>query len=164
MLAFALLAGCAQEGGTSGYTAWTVGEYHPTVAHVPGVSEYTPLISVAVEFRKYEVSHPGGAWEVALDAGDPPIVINPKRGKQVSLDGEWYPEEGGADASAVYGFVKGNETLIILQGTSDMTNEETWVRFSGTEMSGVKRYASKGGGMGPGAPGVEPEYKVYPAE
>ncbi len=148
----------------TGYTAWTVGDYRTSAAHLPGVSGYAQSKSVAVDFRKYELSHPHGAWVEAPDAGDPPIGIGPRGGKQVSLASERYPEEGGADAAAVYGFVKGNGTLIAPQDTRPMTTEETWVRFSGTEMSDMKRYASKGTGMGPGTPGVEPEYKVYPAE
>ncbi len=156
------LAGCAMESEGGADAGWTVGKYRTSIAHVPGVSGYTQLKSVGVEFRKYEVHHPGGIWKVVLDGGEPPIVISPKGGRSISLASEWYPDEGGADAAAVYAFTKGTETLIILQGTSDVTYEETWVRFSGTEMTGVKRYAEKGEGMGPEMPGVEPEYKVYP--
>jgi len=58
--------------------------------------------------------------------------------------------------------VKDEDTWIILEGTSAMTYEETHIRFRGEEMTELRRYAAKGPGMGEGAPGVEPEYKVYP--
>lgn len=163
ILASALvLVGCAQESVGGDRDVWVVGKYKTAISHVPDVTGYTRIKSAAVEFRKYEVSHPGGLWIVALDGDDPPITITPKGGKKVSLAGEWYPLEGGADAAAVYAFVKGDETLLILQGTSDITSEETWVRFSGTKMTGVKRYAAKGIGMGTAMPGMEPEHKTFP--
>lgn len=142
---------------------WTVGNYKSLIPHVPGTSGYKPLKSEAIGFREYRVHHPEGLWHVNLDAGEPPIVVSTASGSNFKLEGEWYPEEGGADAAAVYGFVKGGETLIVLQGTSDFTYEETWVRFADGKMTDVKRYASKGAGMGAGAPGVEPKYRVYPA-
>ena len=103
-------------GSDDGGDVWVVPAFQSTVAHTPGIYGYSQVKSEAVEFRKYRVHRPGGVWEVVLDAGDPPIVISPKGGKKVSLASEWYPEEGGADAAAVYGFTKGDETLIVLAG------------------------------------------------
>lgn len=64
--------------------------------------------------------------------------------------------------AAAFAFVKGGETRIVLQGTSAITCEQTHFRFQGEELVEKRRYASKGGGMGPDAPGVEPKHKVYP--
>lgn len=155
-------AGCAVDGGNE-EVQWTVGNYQSLIPHVPSTSGYKALKSEAIGFREYRVYHPEGLWRVKLDAGEPPIEVCTARGKSFKLDGEWYPDEGGADAAAVYGFVKGEETLIVLQGTSDITYEETWVKFAGGTMTDVKRYASKGAGMGAEMPGEEPEHRVYPA-
>lgn len=156
-----LFLSCASDVASSG-NHWVVGKYISSISHVPGVAGYTPLKSEGVEFRKYKLTHPAGIWTVVLDAGEPPIEIRTAKGNVTKLAGEWYPEEGGADSAVVYGFVKGNETLIVLQGTSDLTYEETWIRFDGETKADVKRYAAKGGGMGPEAPGIEPKYRVYP--
>jgi hypothetical protein len=161
-LAVTLLAGCAAD--TGGFTKWTVGSFRSSVPHAPALGGYTQVKSEGVEFRKYRVHFPEGVWEVALDAGDPPISIRTQSGKRVSLAAEWYPEEGGADSASVCGFTKGAERLLILQGTSDVTYEETRVKFVGDAMSDVRRYATKGEGMGPEMPGVEPEHLVYPPE
>lgn len=153
-----LAMGCA----VSEEVRWTLGEFKSRVPHAPDTEGYKSLKSESVGFREYRLHHPEGLWRVKLDAGEPPIELTTADGEKFTLDGEWYPEEGGADAAAAYGFVKGGETLIVLQGTSDLTYEETWVKFVGGTMSDVKRYASKGLGMGPGAPGVEPKYRIYP--
>ena len=156
-----LLAGCATEPGTS-EGGWVVGKFNSLIQHAPKLEGYQQLKSEAVAFRKYNVHGSQGIWKVSLDAGDPPIQINIPGGKTVSLESEWYPEEGGADAAAVYGFSKGEETLIVIQGTSDMTYEETRVKIAGGEITDLHRYATKGGGMGAEMPGVAPEHLVYP--
>lgn len=162
VLGAALLAGCAAD--SSGFTKWTPGVFRSSIPHAPQLDGYVQAKSEAVEFRKYKVYFPEGVWDVVLDAGDPPISIRRASGKRSALSGDWYPEEGGADSAAVYGFTKGQERLIIIEGTSALTYEETRVKFMGETMTDLYRYAAKGEGMGPGMPGVEPEYRVYPAE
>jgi hypothetical protein len=156
-----LLIGCATGSGTSG-SGWVVGSFNSSIPHAPKLEGYQQLKSEAVAFRKYKFYGKQGLWTVSLDAGDPPIQIRIPGGKTVSLESEWYSEEGGADAATVYGFSKGGETLIVIQGTSDITHEETWVKIAGGKITDLHRYATKGGGMGQEMPGVAPEYLVYP--
>ncbi|MFM2199833.1 MAG: hypothetical protein RLZZ505_3265 [Verrucomicrobiota bacterium] len=156
-----VLAGCAVTPANDG-SIWTVPSFASSIPHAPELHGYKQLKSQGVEFRKYRVFHPDGLWTVRLDAeGDPIRVIMPS-GKTFSFNSEWYPEEGGADSAAVYGFTKGDETLIILEGTSSMVYEETRIRFVGEEMRDLRRYAEKGAGMGEGAPGQVPEFREYP--
>ncbi|MFD2257481.1 hypothetical protein ACFSSA_12430 [Luteolibacter algae] len=164
-MAIVLLTGCVgneSRDSAGGEVIWTVGKYESSISHTPSISGYRKLKSEAVEFRKYRVHHPTGLWFVRLDGDAPPIEIKTAKHGSITLSGEWYPEEGGADAAAVYAFVKGSETLIILQGTSDLTYEETWVTIVDGKTTDLKRYAAKGDGMGPEMPGVEPKYRVYP--
>ena len=144
--------------------SWKVGEYHTIVAHTPKIVGYQQIPSTGVTFRDYTIQHPAGTWKVSFDQKSPlpPILITTASGKIKRLDQDWYPEEGGADAPAVYAFTKGAETLLILQGTSSLTNEETWIKYQGETVTDIRRYASKGDGMGPGMPGVEPKYKEFP--
>ncbi len=146
----------------SSYTPWTVGTYRSRIPHAPKLDGWKPIKSVAVKFREYEIHHPNGTWVLTCEDPKIPIRIITASGRKHDFANEWYPEEGGADAAAAYGFVKGDETLIVFQGTSDITYEETHFRFKGDELTETRRYASKGGGMGPDAPGVEPKHKVYP--
>ncbi|WP_411825318.1 hypothetical protein [Luteolibacter sp. AS25] len=163
VLALAIaLSSCAPGPGGGEAVIWTVGEYDSLIPHVPGVSGYRQIESEAIGFRKYRLQHPGGRWTVGLDGKKDPIVITTASGRKTSLPDEWYPEEGGADAATVYGFVKDDETLIVLEGTSDITYEETWIWFLGDKKVDMKRYAAKGPGMGTVA-GVEPKYRVYPS-
>ena len=156
-----LLAACASEPAGQG-DVWTVPDFSSSIPHAPRLHGYTQVKSQAVEFRKYHVFHPDGLWTVRLDGEKDPIVVTTASGESFSFKGEWYPEEGGADAAAVYGFTKGDETLIILEGTSPMVYEETRIRFSGDRMTDLRRYGAKGPGMGEGAPGREPEHLEYP--
>lgn len=156
-----LVVGCAG-GSNNGYQKWTVGKYRPMGEHTPKLDGYRQVKSEAVEFRKYKVDCPGGAWWVTLDAGEEPILVEPKRAERVMLGSDWYQEEGGADAAAVYGFVKGDETVIVIEGTSAITSEETWLWFEKGRLVDKRRYAEKGQGMGPEAPGKEPKYRIYP--
>lgn len=162
-----LLAGCATETRewNPDFTQWSPGPYQARMAHTPSLEGWRQVKTTAVQFREYTVDHPSGGWRVRLDmpSGRNPIRIFLPGGVHHDLAAEWYPEEGGADAAAVIAFVKGGETLLIIQGTSALTRMETWVRFEGDTLASVRRYAGKGGGMGPGMPGVEPKYKVYPA-
>lgn len=159
---FALvLAGCAVEPADDG-SIWTVPAFSSSIPHAPKLEGYSQLKSQGVEFRKYRVYHPDGLWTVRLDAEGDPIVVTTASGKTSSFSDEWYPEEGGADSAAVYGFTNGSETLIILEGTSSMVYEETRIEFMGDQMTDLRRYAEKGPGMGEGAPGQVPQYREYP--
>lgn len=162
---FAVLSlGCAVgDDKNANSEIWTLPKFKTTVAHTPKLDGYEQLKSEGVTFRKYHVHHPKGLWVVVMGENTPPIEITPAGGETLKLKGEWYPVEGGADAAAVYGFTKGDETLLVLQGTSAITYEETWVKFKDGKMIDLKRYAQKGGGMGD-MPGEEPEYKTYPPE
>jgi len=144
------------------FTQWTVGAYRSSIPHAPKPSGWTQTKTVGVKFREYEASHPQGKWIITSERPGAAIQIITHSGKNHGLTDEWYPEEGGADSAAPYVFVKGDETWIILQGTSAMTYEETHIRFKGEEMTELRRNAAKGPGMGEGAPGVEPKHKVYP--
>lgn len=155
------LAGCAVEPADDG-SVWTVPAFSSSIPHAPKLDGYKQLKSQGVEFRKYRVFHPDGLWTVRLDAEGDPIVVTMASGKSFSFKSEWYPEEGGADAAAVYGFTKGDETMIILEGTSSMVYEETRIRFIGDQLTDLRRYADKGPGMGEGAPGITPQYREYP--
>lgn len=155
------LAGCAVEPADDG-SVWTVPSFSSAIPHAPKLDGYEPLKSQAVEFRKYRVFHPDGLWTVKLDAEGDPIRVTMASGKTFSFKGEWYPEEGGADAAAVYGFTQGEETLIILEGTSAMVYEETRIKFVGGRMTDLRRYAETGPGMGEGAPGRVPKHREYP--
>lgn len=144
------------------YTQWTVGQFRSSIPHAPKPTGWQQVKTVAVKFREYQVSHPIGQWIVTSERAGAAIQIITHSGRNHGLSNEWYPEEGGADAAAPYVFIKGDETWIILEGTSSMTFQETHIRFKGEEMTGLRRYAAKGPGMGEGAPGVEPKYKVFP--
>lgn len=167
-LGFIVLSSCATQpsGSTSSsdsaYTAWTVGAYRTEIPHAPSVAGWRQVKSVGVKFREYEISTPSGKWILSAERPGAAIQIFTPSGKRHDFKDEWYPEEGGADSAAAYGFVKDGETLIVLQGTSALTYEETHFRFQGEELADVRRYASKGAGMGPDAPGVEPHHRVYP--
>ena len=141
---------------------WKVPNFSSSIPHAPGLAGYKQLKSEGVEFRKYLVYHPDGIWTVRLDAEPDPILISTPDKKNFSFKIDWYPEEGGADAAAVYGFTKDDETLIILEGTSAMVYEETRIKFKGGRMTDLRRYAEKGPGMGEGAPGTVPKYKEFP--
>jgi hypothetical protein len=155
------LAGCAAEPADDG-SIWTVPAFSSSVPQAPKLEGYKQLKSQGVEFRKYRLFHPDGLWTVRLDAEGDPIVLTMASGKTFSFKGEWYPEEGGADSAAVYAFTRGDETLIVLQGTSSMVFEETRIKFVGEQMTDLRRYAEKGPGMGEGAPGQVPKYREYP--
>lgn len=144
------------------YTEWTVGVFRSNISHAPKPSGWTQVKTVAVKFREYEVSHPKGKWIVTAERPGAAIQIITHSGRNHGLTNQWFPEEGGADASAPYVFTKADETWIILEGTSSMTHEETHLRFKGEEMTDKRKYAAKGPGMGEDAPGVEPKFKVYP--
>lgn len=146
----------------SGHTAWTVPTYESNIPHAPKLDGWKQVKSVGVKFREYEIHHPNGKWIASYEDPKVPLRIVTASGKKHDFAEEWYPEEGGADAATAYGFVKGDETLVVLQGTSDFTYEETHIRFKGDELAETRRYATKGPGMGPEAPGVEPKHKVYP--
>lgn len=160
------LVGCAGDSRewNEDYTPWSPGEFRSLISHAPDLKGWRQLKSTAVQFREYTIEHPDGEWRVRLDmpSDKRPIRISTASGENHDLAVEWYPEEGGADAAAVLGFVKDDETLVIIQGTSDITYMETRARFRGGKMVDLRRYAAKGGGMGPGMPGKEPAYKVYP--
>jgi hypothetical protein len=140
----------------------TLQNFTTSIPHAPKLDGYKQMKSQAVEFRKYRVFHPDGLWTVRLDAEDDPIAVTLPSGKSFSFKDEWYPLEGGADATEVYGFTKGDVTLIILEGTSSITYEETRITFTGDQMTEIRRYAEKGEGMGKDAPGEEPKYREYP--
>lgn len=155
------LSACAVDPGDD-VGVWTLPAFSSSIPHAPKLDGYTQLKSQAVEFRKYRVFHPDGLWTVRLDAEGDPIEVKTASGKAFTFKGEWYPEEGGADAAAVYGFAKGDETLIVLEGTSALVYEETRIRFRDGEMTDLRRYAEKGPGMGEGAPGKAPKHREYP--
>ena len=160
------LAGCATDPRewNPDYSQWSPGPYRQRIAHTPSVQGWQQVKTTAVQFREYTVAHPAGEWRVRLDMPSQarPIRIFLPSGAHHDLAMEWYPEEGGADAAAVIALVKGDETLIILQGTSDITSMETWAKFKGESLVSLKRYAEKGPGMGPEMPGAEPKHKIYP--
>ncbi len=152
------LTSCVTTGGGS------VHPYSSLIPHAPAVRGYRQLPVEMTGFRDRAIAHPGGKWTVSFGEQPPlpPVLITTASGKRNRLEEEWYPEEGGADAPSVHAFTKGDETLLILQGTSDLTYEETWITYKGENIAGMRRYAAKGAGMGPDAPGIEPKYKVYP--
>jgi hypothetical protein len=168
MAAVLALAGCATDKRewNPDFHQWNPGPYRKSIAHTPSLDGWQQVKSTGVQFREYTVTHPKGEWRVRLDmpSDAKPIRIFLPTGTHHDLAMEWYPEEGGADSASVVGFVKGDETLIILQGTSAVTDMETWAKFSGDSLVSLKRYAAKGPGMGPEMPGEEPKYKVYPPE
>ena len=138
--------------------------FESVIPHAPKITGYTQVAVKQTAFRDRAILHPTGTWTVSFGAekSQPPILITTASGKRKIMADEWYPEEGGADAAGVYAFVKGDETLLVFQGTSDFTYEETRVTYKGDTFAGAKRYAIKGAGMGPDAPGIEPKYKTYP--
>jgi len=148
----------------SSYRPWKVGEYRPNVDHAPKLVGYRQVQTTGVAFRDYIIDHPKGLWTASLDEKEPlpPILITTFSGSAKRFDGEWYPEEGGADSATVYAFVKGDETLVILQGTSSVVSEETRIKYRGGTVIDTRRFAEKGTGMGPDMPGEEPKYREYP--
>lgn len=143
---------------------FNLGTFHSAVPHAPQLTAYRQLPSRGVAFRDYEIEHPTGKWTVSFDEKEPlpPILVTTASGKMTRLAGEWYPEEGGADSAGTYAFIKGDETIVIFQGTSALTYEEPRLTYKGEDFVSARRYAVKGNGMGEGAPGIEPKYKVYP--
>jgi len=164
-LAVLLLGSCASTSAPASENAraFNFGEFTSTVPHAPKLTGYKKLPTRSVAFRDAEIDHPTGKWKVSMDEkGDLPVFITTASGKTHKLAGKLYPEEGGADAAGVYAFAKGDETVIVLQGTSDLTYEETHILYQGDEFIKARKYAVKGAGMGEGAPGIEPKYRVYP--
>lgn len=139
-------------------------ELNSNVPHAPKLSGYKQVPSRSTAMRDAEIDHPTGKWTYTYDVKSEkmPIVITTASGKTQRLAGEYYPEEGGADAAGVYAFVKGGETVIVLQGTSDFTYEETHITFQGDTFVRARKYGVKGNGMGSEHPGVAPKYPVYP--
>lgn len=156
------LSGCAGDPLADSAEIWTVPTFSSSVPHAPKLDGYNQLKSQGVKFRKYRVFHPDGLWTVRLDAEGDPIVVTTAAGKVFTFKGEWYPEEGGADSAAVYGFTKGDETLIVLEGTSSMVHEETRIKFLDDRMTDLRRFAETGPGMGEGASGIVPKFREYP--
>jgi hypothetical protein len=134
------------------------------VPHAPKLAGYRQVPSRSTAMRDAEIDHPTGKWTYHFDVKSEklPIVITTSSGKSTRIAAEYYPEEGGADAAGVYAFVKGGETVVVLQGTSDFTYEETHVTFEGDTFVQARKYGVKGGGMGSEHPGVAPKYPVYP--
>ena len=164
-IALLLLGSCANSSSPASDNprAFTFGEFSSSVPHAPKLTGYKKLPTRSVAFRDAVIDHPTGKWTVSMDEkGDLPVLITTASGKTHKLAGKLYPEEGGADAAGVYAFIKGDETVIILQGTSDFTYEETHIRYQGDEFVKARKYAVKGAGMGDDAPGIEPKYRVYP--
>lgn len=161
VLAAVVVVGCVVEPADDG-SIWTVSTFSSSIPHAPELDGYKQLKSQAIEFRKYRVFHPDGLWLVGFDLGTDLISVTTASGKVFTFGLEWYPEEGGADAAAVYGFTKAGETLIVIQGTSDLVHEETRIKFVGERMTDLRRFAEKGPGMGEGAPGKTPKYKEFP--
>lgn len=170
---FAILPSCAPTSGTSGDSsgssndnprAFPFHEFNSGVPHAPKLSGYRQVPSRSTDMRDAVIQFPGGDWTYSYDMKDSkkPIRITTASGRISRIDGVYYPEEGGADAAGIYGFIKDGETVIVLQGTSDITYEETHLTFKGDTFLRARKYAVKGGGMGPEMPGREPKYRVYP--
>jgi hypothetical protein len=166
---FALLScGPSTTGGSTNASsdprAFPFGDFESNVPIAPKLAGYRQVPSRSTAMRDATIDHPDGRWTYSYDvhAERLPILITTASGKSHRVAGEFYPEEGGADAAGVYAFVKGSETIVVLQGTSAMTYEETHVTFQGETLVRARKYAVKGGGMGEGAPGVAPKFPVYP--
>jgi len=149
---------------TSNPRAFPFYEFKSHVSIAPKLSGYRQISTRSTAMRDAEIDHPTGIWTYRYDVNAKrlPITITTASGKIQRLAGEYYPEEGGADAAGVYAFVNGSETIIVLQSTSDITYEETHIHFQGDVFTKARKYAVKGGGMGPEMPGREPKYPVYP--
>lgn len=166
----AILFSCAPEASVSSTNsssnprAFPFYELNSSVPHAPKLKDYRQIPSRSTAMRDAEIDHPAGKWTYHYDVNSEkrPIVITTASGKVQRLAGEYYPEEGGADAAGVYAFVKGTETVIVLQGTSDVTYEETHIHFQGDDFTKARKYAVKGAGMGPEMPGEEPKHRIYP--
>lgn len=171
---FAILTSCAPTSGNSTSAssggsndnprAFPFHEFNSGIDHAPKLTGYRQVPSRSTDMRDAVIEFPGGDWSYSYDVKDSkkPIRITTASGKISRIDGIYYPEEGGADAAGVYGFIKDGETVIVLQGTSDMIYEETHLTFKGDTFVRARKYAVKGGGMGPEMPGREPKYRVYP--
>lgn len=140
------------------------GDFKSNVPHAPKLAGYRQVPSRSTAMRDAEIDHPSGKWTYSYDLKNEkrPITITSSSGKTTRLGSDFYPDEGGADAAGVYAFVKGDETVIVLQGTSDVTYEETHIKFKGDAYVDARKYGVKGGGMGPEMPGEAPKYPVYP--
>lgn len=145
MIAAVLMtAGCGTTGGDT-----KVDESR--LQAIPPVPEGFELLpSERTAFRAARIRTPIGVWRVNFEDGiikieTVPYVV-PK------LDPKWYPREGGADASLCRGYQRGVETMIRLEGSSEVVTEETRVFFDNGKLREVVKYSLPGPGLDPAYP------------
>ncbi len=118
---------------------------------VPALPDgFVLLSSESTGFRAARIQTPTGPWRVNFDDGITKIETSPY--VVTKLGREWYPEEGGADAALCRGYQRGIETLVRLEGSSDMVTEETWIFFEGPKLREVVKYSIPGEGLDPAFP------------
>lgn len=110
------------------------------------------LATTQTSFRSAEVKSEQGTWKVKLFEKDEFSITTPG-GKKYPLNEKWYPEEGGADAAFVKGYQRGDDTWIVLEGSSDFVTQETRFLFHGQDLRSVVMYSLPGLGHGPEYPG-----------
>ncbi len=137
-----LLTGCAGTGSPSRATNEARLEAIPPVP-----AGFEPLATTSTGFRSARIAHPARTWVVNFDDGITKIETSPY--VVTKLDPKWYPEEGGADAALCRGYQRGNETLVRMQGSSDMVTEETWILFENAKLREVVKYSILGQGLDP---------------
>ena len=138
LVAGGVLAGCAGGGGRG-------------LDVIPPVPEdFEPLSSQATGYRSAKVITPTGRWLINFDDGI--IKISPWDYHVVKLDPRWYPREGASRAALCRGYRRGNETLIRLEGSSEVVTEETRVFFENGQIREVVKYSLPGLGGEEGLP------------
>jgi hypothetical protein len=139
----ALLAGCA--GPLAG-----LGNERKLEAIPPLPEGFVPLPWEATGFRSARIETQYGEWRINFDDGITKIETSPY--VVTKLGSEWYPQEGGADAALCRGYRRGKETLVRMEGSSDMVTEETRIFFEGSKLREVVKYSIPGKGLHPDFP------------